>query len=365
MTNDTELITQSSPAPAPNLILTCDVDFVDLASEELFAAAPTAQLIATLAEGVMALFLPDGFLELAERWHTSPPIFVRHICPVDFVVPLRGTNDDRYIIRDAVKQFADALEPESPFSVQTRIFGELPYKPFDLNQIVSETLQKLSSSPLDIRAPQQVVSVNIGDSLFPQLAIRNPKSAFLGHSLTVHNLSDWAGGMRRFAREDGQVSRAEFKLLEALEIFKIELPRNGVALDLGASPGGWARVLRQRGQYVTAIDPGELDPRVASDKNVRHQRMTAEEYLRYDPDQFDVIVNDMRMDARDSARLMVVYARQLYPNGIAIMTLKLPEQKRKIAIDHALTILQKGYHILGVRQLFHNRSEITVAMRKK
>ncbi|MFN8440026.1 MAG: SAM-dependent methyltransferase [Caldilineaceae bacterium] len=363
MTNDAESITQFSTTP--NLILTCDVDFVDLASEELFAAAPAAQLVATLADGVLAIFLPDGFLELAERWRTSPPIFVRHICPVDFVVPLRGTNDDRYIVRDATKQFVDALDPELPFSVQTRIFGELPYKPFDLNQTVSETLQKLSSSPLDIRAPQQVVSLVIANSLSVNASIRNPQSAFLGYSLTVHNLSDWAGGMRRFAREDGQVSRAEFKLLEALEIFKLELPRNGVALDLGASPGGWTRVLRQHGQYVTAIDPGDLDPRIASDKNVRHQRTTAEEYLRHDPDQFDVIVNDMRMDARDSARLMVVYARQLYPNGIAIMTLKLPEQKRKPAIEHALAILQKGYIILGVRQLFHNRSEITVVMRRK
>ena len=36
-------------------------------------------------------------------WHAAPPIFVRHICPVDLVVPLRGTNDDRYIVRDAAK----------------------------------------------------------------------------------------------------------------------------------------------------------------------------------------------------------------------------------------------------------------------
>ena len=62
---------------------------------------------------------------------------------------------------------------------------------------------------------------------------------------------------------------------------------------------------------------------------------------------------------------MVAYANQLYPKGLAIMTLKLPEQKRKPAIEHSLSILQKGYEIIGVRQLFHNRSEITVAMRKR
>ncbi|MEZ4734700.1 MAG: SAM-dependent methyltransferase [Caldilineaceae bacterium] len=169
--------------------------------------------------------------------------------------------------------------------------------------------------------------------------------------------------MRRFAREPEQVSRAEFKLLEALEIFTITLPPRGVALDLGASPGGWTRVLRQHDQYVTAVDPGDLDPRVAADRGVRHKRMTAEQYLANEPDQFDLIVNDMRMDARDSARMMVAYAKQLYRHGLVIMTLKLPEENRRPILDHAFTILQQAYTLVGARQLFHNRSEITVYLR--
>jgi 23S rRNA (cytidine2498-2'-O)-methyltransferase len=169
--------------------------------------------------------------------------------------------------------------------------------------------------------------------------------------------------MRRFAREEGQISRAEFKLLEALETFAITLPHHGTALDLGAAPGGWTRVLRQRGQYVTAVDPGELDPRLQDDKGIRHRRMTAEDYLRSEPDPFDLIVNDMRMDARDSARLMLSYVRYLYPHGVAIMTVKLPEANRAPLLDHALRLLRQAYEVVGARQLFHNRSEVTVALR--
>ena len=187
----------------------------------------------------------------------------------------------------------------------------------------------------------------------------------MGLSPTHLNLSDWAGGVRRFAREEGQISRAEFKLLEALEVFRIDLPPRGVALDLGAAPGGWTRVLRQREQFVTAVDPAELDPRLADDKAVRHKRMTAEEYLADEPDEFDLIVNDMRMDARDSARLMVAYSKQLYRHGLALMTFKLPGTDRKRIIDQAFGILRQRYEILGARQLFHNRSEITVAMMGK
>jgi 23S rRNA (cytidine2498-2'-O)-methyltransferase len=72
----------------------------------------------------------------------------------------------------------------------------------------------------------------------------------------------------------------------------------------------------------------------------------------------------MRLDARDSARLMVSYAPHLYRHGLAIMTLKLPKEKRRVAIDHSFNILNQAFHIQNARQLFHNRSEITVHLTK-
>ncbi|MEZ4658183.1 MAG: SAM-dependent methyltransferase [Caldilineaceae bacterium] len=220
-------------------------------------------------------------------------------------------------------------------------------------------LREATGAPLSVRAPAQILSV-----VCAEVALNDSDEmqavALIGLSLASHNLSDWAGGRRRFAREAEQVSRAEFKLLEALEIFYIELPPRGVALDLGAAPGGWTRVLRGLDQYVTAVDPAELDPRVKADRSVRHKRITAEAYLAAEPDTFDIIVNDIRMDARDSARLMGAYAKQLYADGLALVTLKLPEQNRRAILDEALQILKQHYEVRGARQLFHNRSEVTV-----
>jgi 23S rRNA (cytidine2498-2'-O)-methyltransferase len=375
----------------PQLILTADPDFLDLALIEARKAATDVTAIAQLASGVVLLDCVEGFWGMAESWRQEPPIFARHIHPVDVTVPLRGAADDVFAIVDAAEaEIASMLDPDLPFSVQTRVLADLPYKPFDINRALSQRLQELSGAPLDVRKPMQIVSVVCGQldegrktplgtaedeashDLVAQSAIRNPQLAprnsqlaFLGLSLADYNLSDWAGGERRFARETDQVSRAEFKLLEALEVFHIDLPQRGVALDLGAAPGGWTRVLRQREQYVTAVDPAELDPRLAADKAIRHKRVTAEAYLADEPDEFDIIVNDMRMDARDSARLMVDYARQLYPHGIAIMTFKLPESGRRIVLDHAFKILRGAYILAGARQLFHNRSEITVYLKKK
>ena len=349
---------------APTLILTAEADFLDLAQEELRQAAPDAQTT-PLAEGVLLVTCQRSFFELAEDWRQHPPIFIRHICPVQAIASLRSKlNADLSIMRQQINEtILPLVDPELTFSVQSRIFTDLPYKPFDLNNPLAEIITNIGPT-LDVRAPHQILSVVCAASL-PHSRLPTPHAAFLGLSLALHNLSNWAGGMRRFARETDQVSHAEFKLLEALEIFNIKLPPRGVALDLGASPGGWTRVLRQQDQYVTAIDPGELEPRLAQDRGVRHKRMTAEHYLFDEPDQFDLIVNDMRMDARDSARLMVAYAKQLYRHGLVIMTLKLPEQNRRTVIDHALNILQQAYTIAGARQLFHNRSEITVYLRLK
>ena len=350
----------------PTLILTAEADFLDLALAELHKAAPDAQTN-PLADGVLLVTSSRSFFDLAEEWRLAPPIFVRHICPVQEIVPLRNElNTDLAILCQHVTEtILPLIDPDLPFSVQTRVLADLPYKPFDLNTPLAEILSS-SGAPLDVRNPQQILSVvcAANNDTNYESQITN-HAAYLGLSLALNNLSNWAGGVRRFAREEEQVSRSEFKLLEALEIFKIKLPARGVALDLGASPGGWTRVLRQKDQYVTAVDPGDLEPRIAADRGVRHKRMTAEQYLADEPDQFDLIVNDMRMDARDSARMMVAYARQLYRHGLVIMTLKLPEQNRRPIIDHAFKLLQEVYTIAGARQLFHNRSEITVYLRLK
>lgn len=379
------------PSGGGLLIYTCDEDAETLAADEV-RAVTTLRKEVQLAPGVWLVIATDGFEGVAEKFAAAPPIFVRHIAPVTVVVPLNADPSDGEVLADALREdgtLTAALAAElttdgeaaGSFSVQARIFGGEPYKPFDINKPLAEMFAEATGATVDVRAPEVVVSVTVTPLPagwardFAQLrvlpdafgAYDAPAFALVGVSQVDENLSGWAGGMRRFAREEGQVSRSEFKLLEAVELFGIPLPERGVALDLGASPGGWTRILRKHGQYVTAVDPGELDARMMEDKGVRHLRMTAEAYLREPPDRFDLIVNDMRMDARDSARLMVGYAPYLYRHGAVIMTLKLPErsspaQQRK-TLEDALAVVKQKYEVIGARQLFHNRSEVTVALR--
>lgn len=116
---------------------------------------------------------------------------------------------------------------------------------------------------------------------------------------------------------------------------------------------------------MTAVAPTPLYPWLAFDSDVVYQPMRAEEYVSYCRTTFDLVVNDMYLDARHSAQLMVEYASHLRQEGIAIMTLKLPARNRQRIMDHSYRILRKAYKIIRVRQLVSNRKEVTLFLRRK
>ncbi|OIH96593.1 TlyA family RNA methyltransferase [Curtobacterium sp. MCBA15_001] len=99
------------------------------------------------------------------------------------------------------------------------------------------------------------------------------------------------------------VSRAALKLVGALDAFGID-PTGRVALDVGASTGGFTQVLLARGaRRVVALDVGhgQLDPVVALDdrvavvEGVNARNLTAEDYLSLDPEAGDttLVVGDL------------------------------------------------------------------------
>ncbi len=110
--------------------------------------------------------------------------------------------------------------------------------------------------------------------------------------------------------KEDKVSRAYFKLFEALLRFDVKLPRGGKGLDIGASPGGWTQCLVEHGLTVWAVDPAPLTLREETMKNVvwlggLSTSPQVEERLRADGP-FDVIVCDM-----NQASAMRLFRRSL------------------------------------------------------
>ena len=337
------------------LAYSCQPDFSEMCLNELLAELPGCRSDGWIASGVGRLLVPCGFAEASRRLQEKRPIFLRHIFPLDAVFALTGAPDGCREAWDFCASLARRMEKDAPFSVQVRRF--------DADDAASEAgeLARFFTGYLTERglvervaAPEQVVSLVLADG-----------TAYAGLSRAEDNLSAWPGGMRRFARYEGQISRAEFKLLEAMETFSLPLPDNGLALDLGAAPGGWTRVLVDRGMRVVAVDPAVLSPALDRHPEVEHFRGLAQDFAALSDCRFDLIVNDMRMEVAESARLTAEFSERLRPGGFVLMTFKLPQKKRTAAIRSGLSILGRRYHLVGARQLFHNRSEITVVCVKE
>jgi 23S rRNA (cytidine2498-2'-O)-methyltransferase len=351
--------------PQANLIVTAHAEFLAYALDELKHLEPRLRSVETLAPGIALCSVPDA----PQSMHIvaeARPIFVHHLAPVQAIIHLSNTEADLEELAMGLAGLPtfSMLERGQRFAVQTRIVqseeGASPraYSSGKINQMLAGAIAEETGAVEEIKKPQIVVSL-----------LCTQESAYMGISLARDNLSAWPGGMRHFAQRPEQISRAEFKLLEALEVFGVELPSRGRALDLGAAPGGWTRLLLEAGLKVVAVDPAKLDPRLFRHPGLIHFRGYAEHYLEIEEpgkksQPFDVITNDMRMDARDAARLLIEMRGKLRPDGFILSTLKLPHATASIDplknLRGALSLLGRYFDIVRAKQLFHNRQEVTV-----
>ncbi len=183
------------------------------------------------------------------------------------------------------------------------------------------------------------------------------------------NSNDALNGIQRVSMSPDAPSRSYLKLAEAFEVFldKEERARwlkpGMTAVDLGAAPGGWTWQLAQRGLKVTAVDNGPLKGAAAAHPNIRHLRQDG---FRYRPQRpVDWLVCDMVEQPQRVAALMGAWFTQRLTRR-AIFNLKLPMKKRVTALHDALALLHAPLKAQGLRyrlevkQLYHDREEITV-----
>jgi 23S rRNA (cytidine2498-2'-O)-methyltransferase len=323
-------------------ILTCSEHFTDLALNELQRQHPNVTLVQQVSPQHLFLKAPLSFDHLTRPWRNQLPIYLHHLFPVHHTLPLTGTPTDF----DCLRRQAQAL-CRKDYQVQARIVGDYPYSAITLEQV--------------IRPGQPASSITKPNGRVLSLVVVD-KCVYMGISWASQNLSAFATGRPYF--DEPLPNRAGFKLLEALDAFDIRLRPGDHALDLGAAPGAWTAVLVRRGMRVTAVAPSAMYDWLQVESNVRAVCTTAEEYLPSCDTTYDLIVNDMKLDAQDSARLMAQYAAHLRPQGIAIMTLKLRLREPRRLMDHAFRLLRKEYKILRVRQLVGNRKEVTLFLRR-
>jgi 23S rRNA (cytidine2498-2'-O)-methyltransferase len=167
------------------------------------------------------------------------------------------------------------------------------------------------------------------------------------------------GGRLRVHVPEAAPSRAAMKLLEAFHWLDRAPDPGDVCVDLGAAPGGWSWVLLERRARVTAVDPAFLARSLAGRRGLVHVRGDAFTFEPREP--VDWLFSDMAWRPLESAALLAKWARRGWAR-LVIANIKLPMRKKAEMLLRVREILEDGgWRNLRVRQLYHDREEVTVA----
>jgi len=114
---------------------------------------------------------------------------------------------------------------------------------------------------------------------------------------------------------------------------------------------------------VTAVDTGDMDERLLKNPDLRFIKANAAE-LDLEKNSFDLLTSDISWNPKHTAKLINDASTYLKPGGTAIITLKLMGEKVRKTIKEVLTVYREAFEVLQVKQLFHNRDEVTLYLKK-
>ncbi len=360
------------PAPTPCLSLgifvQCRPGFEPDASLELHAAARAARLDGGIVEVMnsgFTLFQLDTPVprdELRRRFDLSRLVFSRQ----GFQLAARVEDlPDKDRLSPLMKAIAGLGERFSAVLFETPDTNEGKQQSGFLRRFAPVLEDALSKAGL-LR----------GDSPhLPRLHVFLPdsKRALLGLSLGSE-ASAWPMGIPRLRMPGEAPSRSTLKLAEAIlslltpEEQKASLRPGLLAVDLGASPGGWTWQLVSRGLRVTAIDNGPMAPSLAATGLLEHLRVDGFSWKPRKPVEW--MVCDMVEQPSRIAPLMAEWVASGRCRR-SIFNLKLPMKRRHDEIERCRALIDQRMragnikYILRIKHLYHDREEVTCYLTRR
>lgn len=294
--------------------------------------------------------------EVLRRIRENPPIFLRHLQPVDVFLEPGGKEETLERIAAAAAAHPlpsagtkTAVQARKAEGARAPLGG---IAPIDVKRALDAVIAERGAVPI-ISGMELVISVYL-----------TRDAVYVGWSTPADNLSEWSGGAMHFRKEDEQISRAKFKLMEAEAVFGLDFSAYREALDIGAAPGGWSSHLLEKGLRVTAVDPAEMHPSLLRYPKLTFLRKNAAD-VSFPQGTFDLIVCDMSWDPVRMAELVKRLLPAAAENAPVLTTVKLMHGKAFATLREVERIFAPDAELVRAKQLFHNREEITCLWRRK
>lgn len=349
--DDKLLQTEEMNNEASRFICTANHGFAPYAQEELRRRFGKLKSKTLVSGETFLVTLFEEADRVVDMIVSNPPIFLRHLQPVQLELNAEADNAFEQLVQYLMHQ--DKLHG-AKVSLQVRKADSsmLEESAGQLRESIQNMLTELSAEFV-VRDAAWVISVFAAEDRM-----------YVGVSEPGNNMSDWSGGAIRFQREEGQISRAKFKLLEAEQSFGIDFASFDTGLDIGAAPGGWTSFLLERGLRVTAVDPALMHESLQQHPSLRIYKKNASE-VQFQDGEFDLLVCDMSWSPKQMVKLVTELLPSLRTGGTAVVTVKLMHKKPMALIDDVISSFEAAdMQIQRAKQLFHNRDEITLYMIK-
>ncbi len=332
----------------------------------LYVGSPDTEdvLVAELRRRGDAVVVAPGFVQSAVR---ADPVFARTVLPR----PARVQADNVAALATQLL----ALDAEASFEPRNiHVFApELPRvgsadkaaHPLARDaDVLAETLRKKAQG----RRDKGKAGAATGHVLRVALVAPRVCIASVDVDATVDPLVAWPGpfaGGRAIAFEAARdaPSSAHRKLEESFAWLGMAPGAGDVAVDLGAAPGGWTRVLRDRGARVVAVDRGALDESLQRDPGVT--------WLRRDALDVDLsaqaptwVVCDVIWSPRNTLAV-VERAAAIDSVRAVVATIKLVRPVDFDVLDEAVGLATGTIGFSGrVKHLVANKLEVTLLLRR-
>jgi 23S rRNA (cytidine2498-2'-O)-methyltransferase len=301
----------------------------------------------TLA-GVHPELLGPGLLASAHRPRVDP-VFAR----TGFLVRARAPGP----LEGAVEALAPRLARAGPVSL--RVWSA----DTDEGRQLVEPARTLETA---LRAAPGVQHRDDGATPFAEVALVGPPGAWtavLGIVSRAEAVSWSPAGRQRMHRTGDAPSRAGLKLEEAWTLLGLWPSAGETCVDLGAAPGGWTARALDHGARVVAVDRAALAPEVARHPRLKHVRTSAFAYQPDDP--VDWLLCDMAWRPLEVAALLARWGREGWAVHL-VANLKLPMRDKVPTLVRARALLEEaGWKAVRMRQLYHDRDEVTVVARSR
>lgn len=372
-------------------LLFTDRRFRPLAREEAMSIFPGCRIESYGTQGSVCLI--TAISEGEPRTPPSEASFIDFAMRVD--ATLENARRDYGRICAAIREVLEGV-PGRSFRLEVRnIESRIEESAKDIEVMLGRDLER-QGFLADIKGGEVIVYVVLIND-----------DALVGHARARAGAAGPLDLLRSENAETGKViNRAEFKLMEAVDFFGIDLKGVRTCLDIGAAPGGWTHYLSRNGVRVVARDTALLDyarlsagkrilvlvegpdvpaarEQVASlapggnvdvadiggpeaglgDYDIVHLRatMTQERLMqvlgRFG--KFDMLVIDANTSPEDSARIADEFEPLTRPGSPLVMTVKLVSPSFRRHIRAVYDGLEKCYGSVRIKKLIHNRMELT------